>query len=284
VVNYRHAFHAGSFADVFKHAVLCRILHHLREKPAPFRVIDTHAGAGLYELTSDEAMRTGEWHDGIERLRAAQLPAAVSELLKPYLDVIDALNERGKLTVYPGSPALVRALLRPVDRLACCELQPDDAAALKRLFRHDRQAAVHRRDGWEALGALLPPAERRGLILIDPPFEQPDELAALVEGLRAGYRRFRPGVFAAWYPVKHRAPVRLFHTALRESGMRDIICAELLLRAPLDPVRLNGCGLAVVNPPFGFEAAASAILEALLHRLGNRESGEGISLGRLVDE
>jgi 23S rRNA (adenine2030-N6)-methyltransferase len=175
-------------------------------------------------------------------------------------------------------------LLRPGDRLACCELHPEDAAALKRLFAHDRQVAVHRRDGWEALGALLPPAERRGLILIDPPFEQPDEFGAVVEGLRTGYRRFRSGVFTAWYPVKHRAPVRVFHTALRESGLRDIVCAELLLRAPLDPARLNGCGLAVVNPPFGFESAASAILEALLQRLGDRESGEGTALIRLVEE
>ena len=272
-MNYRHAFHAGNFADCMKHALLVWLVTASQRKPASLFVLDTHAGAGRYDLESGPAQRTQEWRQGIGRLLDdTPLP------LEAYVGVVRQLG------LYPGSPALVRALLRPGDRLACCELQSDDAAALKRLFRHDRQAAVHRRDGWEALGALLPPAERRGLILIDPPFEQPDEFAALVQGLRAGYRRFRPGVFLAWYPVKHRAPVRLFHTALRESGMRDIICAELLLRAPLDPVRLNGCGLAVVNPPFGFEAAASAILEALLHRLGNRESGEGISLNRLVDE
>jgi 23S rRNA (adenine2030-N6)-methyltransferase len=256
-----------------KHALLVWLVTALQRKPANFSVLDTHAGAGRYALDSGPAQRTQEWRQGIGRL-LDDTPSP----LKSYVDLVQRLG------LYPGSPALVRGLLRPGDRLACCELHPDDAAALKRQFLHDRQVAVHRRDGWEALGALLPPAERRGLIVIDPPFEQPDEFAALAQGLCTGYRRFRSGAFAVWYPVKHRAPVRLFHTALRESGLRDIVCAEFMLRAPLDPARLNGCGLAIVNPPFGFEPAASAILEALLHRLGNRETGEGTALIRLVDE
>jgi hypothetical protein len=147
-VNYRHAFHAGSFADVFKHAVLCRILHYLRGKPAAFRVIDTHAGAGLYDLTGAQASRGGEWHDGIERLLAARLPEPVAALLAPYLDAIGALNERGRLKTYPGSPAIARAWLRPQDRLIACDLEPKAAAALGRSLRGDNRIKTLAVDGW----------------------------------------------------------------------------------------------------------------------------------------
>jgi 23S rRNA (adenine2030-N6)-methyltransferase len=143
---------------------------------------------------------------------------------------------------------------------------------------------VHRRDAWEALGALLPPPERRGLVLIDPPYEATDEFSRLADGLRIGHARFATGVFAAWYPIKHRAPVRAFHAALRESGIRDIVAAELWLRAPLDAARLNGCGLLVINPPYRFEADAAVMLAALLERLGTREAGEGFAVERLADE
>jgi 23S rRNA (adenine2030-N6)-methyltransferase len=185
---------------------------------------------------------------------------------------------------YPGSPLLVRRLLRPDDRLACCELHPEDHAALRRLFLHDPLVAVHYRDGWEALGALLPPQPRRGLVLIDPPYEAAGEFDRLVQGLRTGHARFRSGVFAAWYPIKHRAPIRALHAALRDAGIRDLVTAELLLREPLDPARLNGCGMLVVNPPYRFEAEAAPILAALLDRLGAREPGEGAEVIRLVDE
>jgi 23S rRNA (adenine2030-N6)-methyltransferase len=171
-----------------------------------------------------------------------------------------------------------------VDRLVCCERHPEDGLALKRLFARDPQVAVHRRDAWEALGALLPPAERRGLVFIDPPYEQPGEFARLGAGLRAGHARFPTGVFVAWYPIKHRAPVRAFHADLAASGLRDIVIAELLLREPADPARLNGCGLAVINPPWRFEDEASPLLDALRARLGNGEPGEGLVLERLVDE
>ena len=171
-MNYRHAFHAGNFADVFKHAVLCRILHYLREKPAAFRVIDTHAGAGLYDLAGREASRGGEWHDGIERLHGrASSRAPVAALLAPYLDVIGALNERGRLKIYPGSPALARAWLRPQDRLIACEIEPKAAAALRQNLRGDTRIKTLEIDGWTALAAYVPPKERRGLVLVDPPFE-----------------------------------------------------------------------------------------------------------------
>jgi len=272
-LNYRHAFHAGNFADCMKHALLVWLLRAMARKPAPFCVLDTHAGAGHYDLAAGPAERTGEWRDGIGRLLQDPPPA-----LADYVALVRSLG------LYPGSPALVRALLRDSDRLACCELQPDEFALLRRRFRNDAQISVHHRDGWEALGALLPPAERRGLVLIDPPYESATEFADLAAGLRRGLGRFAAGVFAAWYPVKQRAPVDTCHDALRAAGLRDVVAAELWLRAPLDPRRLNGSGLLLVNPPFRFETEAPAILAALLDRLGGGEPGEATRILRLADE
>lgn len=255
-MNYRHAFHAGNFADCMKHALLLWLIEALQQKPAPIFVLDTHAGAGAYDLESGPAQRTGEWRAGIGRLLESPPPA-----LAAYVGLVHRLG------LYPGSPTLIRALLRPGDRLACCEFHPEEAGELRRRFARDKQVAVHQRDAWEALAALLPPKERRGLVLIDPPFEDPGEFARLAQGLAAARARFRSGVFAAWYPVKHRAPVRGFHTALQEAGIPDVVVSELLLHEPVDPTRLNGCGLVVVNPPFRFELAAPGILAALLDRL-----------------
>jgi 23S rRNA (adenine2030-N6)-methyltransferase len=274
-MNYRHAFHAGNFGDCLKHALLVWLLRALQRKPGGVAVLDTHAGLGRYDLTAGPAERTGEWRAGIARLLDDPPP--------PLADYVQLVRDCG---LYPGSPALVHALLRPQDRLACCELHPEDAAELRRAFGGIPGIAVHHRDGWDALGALLPPREglRRGLVLIDPPYEAPDEFDRLAQGLRTGHRRFATGVFAAWYPIKHRAPVRAFHAAMRDSGIRDIVAAELWMRAPLDPARLNGAGLLVVNPPYGFEAAATPILSALLDRLGTGEHGQGFSMERICDE
>ena len=272
-MNYRHAFHAGNFGDCFKHALLVWLIGALQRKPAPILMLDTHAGAGRYDLGTGPAERTGEWRHGIGRLLDDPPPA-----LAGYVALVRDLG------LYPGSPLLARRLLRPQDRLVCCELHPEDYESLRGNCGRDRQVAVHRRDAWEALGALLPPRERRGLVLIDPPYESPDEFDKLTAGLCKGVAKFPEGVFAAWYPVKHRAPVRAFHAAMEASGIRDIVAAELLLRAPLDPARLNGCGMLVVNAPYRFEQEAPAILAALLERLGNREAGEGVELLRLVGE
>lgn len=272
-MNYRHAFHAGNFGDCLKHALLVWLLRALQRKPTPLFVLDTHAGAGRYDLAGEPAERTGESRDGIGRL-LADTPAVLA-------DYVGQVRELG---LYPGSPALIRGLLRPHDRLVCCELHPEDAARLHRQFARDGQVSVHRRDGWEALGALLPPLEKRGLILIDPPYEAADEFVRLASGLGRAYRRFRNGTFAAWYPIKHRAPVRSFHEALAEAGLRDVVAAELWLHEPTDPARLNGCGLLVVQPPFRFEPEAAPVVAALLRRLGNREPGEGAAVRRLTDE
>lgn len=272
-MNYRHAFHAGNFADCMKHALLVWLLRAMQRKPTPLRVLDTHAGLGSYDLSSAEAARTGEWRAGIGRL--ADPPAPLAD----YVALATATPGQ-----YPGSPALVRALLRPQDRLLCCELHPDDHAVLRARFARDPQVAVHHRDAWEALRALTPFPERRGLVLVDPPFEQEGEFARLAAGVALVSGRFRAAVQACWYPIKHRAPVRAFHAALRESGVRDIVAAELWLREPTDPTRLNGCGLAVVNPPWQFAEEGGAILAALLARLGNREAGEGWAMQRVADE
>ena len=272
-MNYRHAFHAGNFADCMKHTVLVWLLRALARKEKPFAVLDTHAGIGRYDLSAGAAERTGEWRGGIGRLLGNVAPA-----LADYLGVVE------KLGLYPGSPALIRALLRPADRLTCCELHPEDVVPLRRMFRNDPAVAVHARDGWEAIGALLPPPERRGLTLIDPPYEAPDEFSRALDGVSLAYKRFASGIIVLWYPVKARAQVRRLHDGLRDSGLRDVMALEFHLRDPLDAARLNGCGLIIVNPPFGFEPAMQALLTALLENLGTGESGQGILMERLRDE
>jgi 23S rRNA (adenine2030-N6)-methyltransferase len=272
-VNYRHAFHAGSFADVFKHAVLTRILDYLRAKPAAFRVIDTHAGAGLYDLTATEASRTGEWHDGIERLLAARLSAPVVTLLAPYLDVIGALNERGKLKTYPGSPALARAWLRPSDRLIACELEPMSVRALAANLRGDIRIKTLEIDGWTALTAYVPPKERRGLVLVDPPFEDDSDFFRLGRGLIDAHRKWPTGIYALWYPIKGRHEPDVLAKSLRRSGVAKILRAELTVAPLTDQTRLNGAGLILVNPPWTLESELSVLLPALADILGRNGKG-----------
>lgn len=275
-MNYRHAFHAGNFADCMKHALVVALVRRLAVKDTPFRVLDTHAGIGAYDLTGSEAERTGEWKRGVGRLLAIEEG--------PLAEWLELVRRAGFPPRYPGSPALIRMLLRPRDRLVLCELHEEDSATLRTLFRGDPQTAVHKRDAWEALSALTPFAEKRGLVLVDPPFEQEGEFERMAEALATVAHRFRAGVQAHWYPIKHRAPVRAFHTAIAESGVRDILACELWLREPTDPQRLNGCGLVVVNPPWKFEEEARAILAALLEHLGDGEPGQGFAVSRLAEE
>ena len=280
-MNYRHAFHAGNFADVFKHAVLCRILHYLRAKPAPFRVIDTHAGAGLYDLAGREANRGGEWHEGIELLLAANLTAPVAALLAPYLEVVAALNERGRLTTYPGSPALARAWLRAQDRLIACEIEPLAAVALKQNLRGDPRIKTLEIDGWTALGAYVPPKERRGLVLVDPPFEEDGDFFRLSRGIAAAHRKWATGIYALWYPIKTRAEPDALAKALRPLGIAKMLRAELFVAPRTDPTRLNGCGLILVNPPWTLESELAVLLPALAGILGRQGQG-GFKLDRLA--
>jgi 23S rRNA (adenine2030-N6)-methyltransferase len=266
-MNYRHAFHAGSFADVFKHAILARVLVHLRGKTTPFRVIDIHAGAGLYDLASQEAGRTGEWRDGIGRLFDAALPAEAGALLAPYLAAVRSCNPDGALRHYPGSPLIVCALLRPQDRLIACELEPAAATALAHRLRAVRQAKAIAIDGWMALGAYVPPHERRGLVILDPPYERPDDFARLSTGLVAALRKWPTGIYLAWYPIKGRDGPDALARALRRSGIAKALRLEMTVEAPTADGRLGGCGLIVVNPPWRLQSEAEIMLAALSDRL-----------------
>jgi 23S rRNA (adenine2030-N6)-methyltransferase len=262
-MNYRHAYHAGNFADVLKHAVLGRILVHLRGKPAAFRVIDTHAGAGRYDLGGTEAGKTQEWRRGIERLWRAELAPPVRQLLAPYLDTVAALNPDGRLAVYPGSPALVQALLRPHDRLTACELEPQAASALAKNLRGDRRAKAVAIDGWIALNAYLPPPERRGLVLIDPPFEQPEEFSRMAQALAAAHRKWASGSYLLWYPIKDCAEIAAFGRRLGRLGTAKMLRIELIVAAPNDKSSLRGSGLIAVNPPWRLYDELTTLLPVL---------------------
>jgi 23S rRNA (adenine2030-N6)-methyltransferase len=260
-MNYQHAFHAGNFADVHKHAVLARILVHLRLKPAAFRVIDTHAGSGRYDLTAAKATRGGEWQNGIKRLWEASPPEGLRALLEPYLQAVAALNPGGALRTYPGSPLIALTLMRPQDRLIACELEPRAAAALKAVLRADRRAKAIAIDGWTALGAYVPPKERRGLVLVDPPFEEAADFTRLSGELAAAHRKWPTGIYLLWYPIKERDAPDALARRLRKLALPRVLRSEIMLAPP--GAGLAGSGLLVVNPPFKLDDDLKALLPAL---------------------
>ena len=264
-MNYRHAFHAGNFADVFKHAILLALLDALTAKDKPLCCFDTHAGRGRYALDEIEAGKTGEWRDGIGRLFDDPDPPSS---LRRYLDAIRACNPDGRLRGYPGSPLLAAQALRANDRLVLCETQADEAVALRALFRDDPRVHVHQRDGYAALKALLPPREKRGLVLIDPPFEaQEGEFTAIETALTHAHARWPNGVYAVWYPIKsHRVTVP-FHRHLAAGPFEKVLVAELLVQPDDSPLRLNGCGMLIANPPWKIDAILAALLPALRNKL-----------------
>ena len=292
-MNYRHAFHAGSFADVVKHAVMVRILLHLRAKPAAFRVIDTHAGAGLYDLAGPEANRSPEWRAGIARLLAAPLGDSVRELLAPYLEVINGFNAPNPnapnadaesssapnsnarssnaeipIVRYPGSPAIVCAFLRAQDRLIACEREPTAAQALSRNLSRDRRAKAIAIDGWIALNAYVPPPERRGLVLVDPPFEDGNDFTRLASALAGAHRKWPGGTYLLWYPIKGRNAPDALVRDLRRLSIPKILRAELCVgETPLEGP-LGGCGLMIVNPPWQLDNELAVILPGLAAALG----------------
>ena len=286
-MNYRHAFHAGNFADVFKHVVLSRILIYLRQKQAPFRVIDTHAGAGLHDLAGEEANRTGEWRDGIARLAAAvdaatidaSLPSPAAESLAPYIAACRVAP--GLPRYYPGSPLIAQRLMRPQDRLIACELEPAAAAALaSRLHTGtlDGCAKVLELDGWTALAAYIPPKERRGLVLVDPPYERTDEFAHLADALVTAYRKWATGIYMLWYPIKSRdGPDHLFR-ALRPVAAEKRLRAEIAIGAAEPQAGLRACGLIVLNPPWKLASELAVILPTLIGVLGR-----GAERGYVID-
>lgn len=286
-MNYRHIYHAGNFADVVKHLVLVLVLSCLKKKEAPFFVLDTHGGIGLYDLKAEAAQKTGEAAGGIGALQAH---CDFSEHIKDYIKIVKQVNGSKKtFRKYPGSPMLVRESLRAQDRFVTCELHPEDFQSLKRNLGRDSRVRVEHRDGYEAVRALLPPSERRGVILIDPPFEEPDEFSRMVRALREGHRRFSSGVFLLWHPIKDLAPVRAFYEDIKTLGIPDILAVSLFLRAPEDPALLNGSGLVIVNPPWQLEETLGALLPdlaliltgeqgfATVERIAEEKGGAGIS-------
>jgi 23S rRNA (adenine2030-N6)-methyltransferase len=279
-MNYRHAFHAGNFADVLKHIVIARILTHLREKAAPFRVIDTHAGEGLYDLAGEAANRTGEWRGGIGRLAGAELPIEAVALVAPYLAALHACNEGVELRRYPGSPLLVRHLLRPQDRLIACELEPRAALALSRTLRRQAQIKVVQIDGWTALNAYVPPKQRRGLVIVDPAYEQSDEFARLADAVAAAHRKWPTGIYLMWYPIKSRdGPDRLARM-LRRASIEKCLRIEFTVAAPQPEGGLSACGVIVINPPWKLAAELEILGPALVELLG-RDPGRGCTVDRL---
>jgi 23S rRNA (adenine2030-N6)-methyltransferase len=274
-VNYRHAFHAGGFVDVVKHIILTRLIEYLKLKPAAFRVIDTHAGIGRYSLTGEEAKRSPEWMDGIGKLLKAELPAPAKALIQPYLDVVAGENRNGTLARYPGSPLLARKLFRTQDRLSALELHPADYRKLRDLFEGDVQARVTELDGWLALGAYVPPKEKRGLVLVDPPFEEPGEFERLVEGLAKAHRKWATGLYALWYPLKEKREVNAFITDLKATNIPKMLRIELNIAPPIDGT-LFGTGMIIVNPPFVLEGELNVILPALAKVLGSGRGGHRV--------
>ncbi|HMN74099.1 MAG TPA: 23S rRNA (adenine(2030)-N(6))-methyltransferase RlmJ [Rhodoblastus sp.] len=273
-MNYAHVFHAGNFADVFKHALLTRILLYLNRKDAPYRVIDTHAGEGAYDLSREEVDRTGEWREGIGRLAMLDRATETGALLAPYLDIVGACDADGRPLVYPGSPLIAQNLARKTDRLVFCEKHPEAFAALKARFARDRRVKALDLDGWTALGAFVPPPERRGLVLVDPPYEARDEFARLAAGFAAAHAKWSTGVYALWYPVKEPRDADGLWRAVRASGAKDALRLELAV-APPGATGLARTGLVVVNPPYILAAEARILLPALA-RLLERAPGMGV--------
>jgi 23S rRNA (adenine2030-N6)-methyltransferase len=268
-MNYRHAFHAGNHADVLKHVVLLALCDALLRKPAPVFALDTHAGRGLYALSGDAARRTGEADDGVARLAAALPAGTATRPVARYLDAVAACRAAHGADAYPGSPWLLAQALRGEDRIACCELQDEEAAALKAVLGPDPRVAVHRRDGYAAMRALLPPTVAgvrygRGLVLVDPPYEaQLGEFDLALPALREGLARWPQGVFALWYPVKQRRELQPFlrkAASLKADGAMRI---ELLVRPDDSPLRMNGSGMLVLNPPWQFDEVLGPALRQL---------------------
>jgi len=277
-MNYHHAFHAGGFADVIKHIVLVRILTYLHEKPAPFRVIDSHAGSGLYDLSGEQARRGGEWLTGIARIMQARFSQTAASLVKPYLDIVRAFNPHGPLQAYPGSPLIARAMLRPQDRITACEIEPAARKALIDALRKDAQARVVDLDGWVALPAFVPPNERRGLVLVDPPFEASDEFDRLADGFNSAFSKWPTGVYLLWYPAKsRRASDQLARQVAQTTGSvrpeRTCLRLEFSVAPQAVDSALTSCGLLIVNPPWTLQGELKTILSELEKPLGQGGAG-----------
>jgi 23S rRNA (adenine2030-N6)-methyltransferase len=273
-MNYRHAFHAGNHTEVLKHAVLLFCLDALKRKPAPFAVLDTHAGIGRYDLLSEEALRSPVWQDGIARIW--DWPGA-PPLIVRYIQSVRAMNADGALRFYPGSPALIASELRQDDVLDACELHPDDFASLRKALQRSPNVRLHHRDGWEALSALLPPQQKRGLVLIDPAYEAPDELSFSARALGPALKRFGHGIYLWWRPLKSESALAAADAEAIAQGARETLRADLWVDTPAPAGKLVGSSVFVINPPFGLVDALREALPALAERLSIGKAGYRIT-------
>lgn len=275
MLAYRHLFHAGNFADVFKHALLVRLLSALGRKDKPFCYLDTHAGLGRYDLSHPWAQKLAEWREGIGRLWERR---DIPEALAPYLEAVRAENPDGGLRFYPGSPRIARCLLRPGDRMLLTELNEKDCSELEALFTGDRQVKVRCLDGYRGLKAFLPPQERRGLVLVDSSFDRAHEFDRLTEALALAHKRWATGLFAFWYPLMEPPAMRKFEQDMIATGIRKILKLELSVLPESWSGSLRGCGMLVVNPPWRFGEEAAPMLEWLWQALSPRGQGShGVS-------
>lgn len=279
MLSYRHAFHAGNFADLLKHVALVALVRSLQRKEKPFFYLDTHAGIGRYNLTSAVAAKTGEWREGVGRLwSAADAPGVVAD----YIGLVHRFNEGAALRQYPGSPAVVAALARPQGRLWLCELHPRDIETLRQTFAGERRVKVAFEDGFQAVKAQLPPRERRGLVLIDPSYEIKEDYRRVVEVIKQGYRRFATGIYALWYPVVERATIDRLWRAVAASGVARAAVFELGVR-PDGSGGMTASGMIIVNPPWRFDEQMAEALPWLVERLAP-EGGGHFRMESLVGE
>ncbi len=279
MLAYRHLFHAGNFADVFKHALLTRLLIALRRKDKPFFYLDTHAGTGRYDLAHPWAQKNAEFRAGIARVLDQDHNP---QLAAPYLKAVCAENADSELRYYPGSPRIARSFLRPGDRALLSELNKKDCAELQKLFERDRQVTVRLMDGYQSLKAHLPPKERRGLVLIDSSFDRANEFARLTDALQSAHQRWATGVYALWFPLMDPAAMQSFEHHVVASGIRRILWLDLRLSAGDAAGKLGGCGMVVVNPPYGFAAEAAALLDWLKRVLAPTGKGSARCRCRLL--
>jgi 23S rRNA (adenine2030-N6)-methyltransferase len=272
MLSYRHIFHAGNFADVFKHALLTRLLSGISAKEKPYLYLDTHAGIARYDLRHPWAQKVREYENGIARVwHAKDAPRTI----EPYLDIVRAVNPDGTLHVYPGSPLIARQFMRSADRMVLVELNKVDCAELKAVFEHERRVAVQLMDAYQSLKAYLPPPERRGLVLVDSSFDRAREFDRIVNALKEAHARWPTGMYAVWYPIMEPAPMRDFARDIERSGIRKVLRLEMTVRERDESEIIPGCGMLVVNPPWHFDREAKLILEWLANKL--TVSGRGSS-------
>jgi len=271
MLSYRHHFHAGNFADVFKHIILMHLILALQKKDKGFFYLDTHSGSGTYDLKAEAAQRNREFTDGIIRIsNQSQIPDEVAM----YLKLVRDENGSSRITKYPGSPRIVRHLLRPQDKMVLCELHSSDYPLLNTLFAGDKQVDVRHEDGYQMLNALLPPREKRGLVLCDPAFEVKDERKKLVDAIETGYRKWSTGVYAIWYPIQDRHTTDAFYRAMVKTGIRKILLSEFFIKAESNTSPLSGCGMLVINPPWQFDEMLNRILPWLTKTLALDEAAK----------